>query len=118
MINGNEYKAQAINISYDSLMSQDSGKTDDGVSHIAYILSKIRVVNITLPPTTGDVISSVLQQVQGKTYTLTYFDVLENAEKTIECYTGTSAAEFYNGVILNGLWRGVAFTATELGGEA
>ena len=60
MINGNEYKAQAINISYDSLMSQDSGKTDDGVSHIAYILSKIRVVNITLPPTTGDIISNIL----------------------------------------------------------
>ena len=59
-----------------------------------------------------------LNKVQGKTYSITYYDPLANAEKTITCYTSQSTAECYSGVLNSkGLWQGVTFKAIQTGGE-
>lgn len=42
IIGGVEFKAKAIKPSFDSLATEDSGRTDDGVMHITWIKSKLR----------------------------------------------------------------------------
>lgn len=116
-VNGTEYKAQSIKVNLESLASEDSGRTDDGVMRINWVLKKIRKVEIQVAPSTTANIAPLLSAVQGQTYSLTYFDPLANAEKTINAYTSTSSSELYSGVLYNGLWQGTSFNAIELGGE-
>ena len=116
-VNGTEYKAQSIKVNLESLASEDSGRTDDGVMHINWVLKKIRKVQIELPPSTADVFAPLLAAVQGQTYSLTYFDPLANAEKTITAYTSKGSSSLYSGVLYNGLWQGTQFNAIEVGGE-
>ena len=116
-VNGTEYLAKSIKVDLESLASEDSGRTDDGVMHINWILKKIRKVQIELPPSTADVFAPLLAAVQGQTYSLTYFDPLANAEKTITAYTSKGSSSLYSGVLYNGLWQGTQFNAIEVGGE-
>ena len=116
-VNGTEYLAKSIKVDLESLASEDSGRTDDGVMHINWVLKKIRKVEIQVAPSTTANIAPLLSAVQGQTYSLTYFDPLANAEKTITAYTSTSSSELYSGVLYNGLWQGTSFNAIELGGE-
>lgn len=116
-VNGSEFPAKSINVSYESIASEDSGRTDDGVMHINWVMRRVRKVSITLPPQDATGIALVLNAVQGKEYNLTYWDVLANAEKTIHVYTSTSSASMYSGVLYNGLWQDVTFNAIEVAGE-
>ena len=116
-VNGTEYLAKSIKVDLESLASEDSGRTDDGVMHINWVLKKIRKVQIELPPSTADVFAPLLAAVQGQTYSLTYFDPLDNAEKTITAYTSKGSSSLYSGVLYNGLWQGTQFNAIEVGGE-
>ena len=116
-VNGKEYVAKSIKVNLESLASEDSGRTDDGVMRINWILKKIRKIEIQVAPSTTADIAPLLAAVQGQTYSLTYFDPLANAEKTITAYTSTSSSELYSGILYNGLWQGTSFNAIELGGE-
>ena len=116
-VNGKEYVAKSIKVDLESLASEDSGRTDNGVMHINWVLKKIRKVQIELPPSTPDVFSPLLNAVQGQIYLLTYFDPMDNSEKTINAYTSTSSSELYSGVLYNGLWQGIQFNAIQVGGE-
>ena len=116
-VNGTEYLAKSIKVDLESLASEDSGRTDDGVMHINWVIKKIRKVEIQVAPSTTANIAPLLSAVQGQTYSLTYFDPLANAEKTITAYTSTSSSELYSGVLYNGLWQGTQFNAIEVGGE-
>lgn len=114
---GTPIAAQKIVPQYDSLASEDSGRTDDGVMHIDWIKTNLRKYEITLPPSPPEVVSSVFSAVQGKTYTLTVFDVQANAEVTVHCYTSNSKADCYSGVLLagRGVWQNATFSAIEIG---
>ena len=116
-VNGTEYLAKSIKVDLESLASEDSGRTDDGVMHINWILRKIRKVFIEMPPSITADIAPLLSAVQGQTYSLTYFDPLDNAEKTITAYTSKGSSSLYSGVLYNGLWQGTQFNAIEVGGE-
>ena len=112
-----EYVAKSLKVNYESLSGEDSGRTDDGVMRINWIFRRIRKVEIEMPPMKSSDLSKLLSLVQGQEYNLTYFDPLDNAEKTIQVYTSNSKTDLYSGMILNGLWQGVAFNAIELAGE-
>ena len=116
-INDNEFKAQNLKVSYTSIQTSDSDRTDDGMTHIDFILSNKRKVQITLPPIDDIIISKLFSDIQGKTYSLTYYDPIKKGEYTINCYSLTTNANMYSGIVLDGLWNGVSFTAIELGGE-
>ena len=116
-VNGAEYLAKSIKVDLESLASEDSGRTDDGVMHINWVLKKIRKVFIEMPPSITADIAPLLSAVQGQTYSLTYFDPLDNAEKTITAYTSKGSSSLYSGVLYNGLWQGTQFNAIEVGGE-
>ena len=86
--------------------------------HIYWVRRRVRKVSIEMPPTSDRaMIAQLLASVQGQEYNLTYWDQLENAEKTINVYTSTSKSDWYNGVVYNGIAQGVSFNAIELAGE-
>lgn len=116
-INNEQFEAKSLRVNYESLSGEDSGRTDDGVMRINWIFKKVRKVEIEMPPMKNSDLSKLLSLVQGQEYSLTYFDPLDNAEKTIQVYTSNSKTDLYSGMILKGLWQGVAFNAIELAGE-
>lgn len=116
-IDGKEYKAKSLSITYESLAAEDSGRNADGSMHISWIYSNIRKVQIELPPCTASVASEILSKVQGKIYDFTYYDLKENRELTITVYTSNSKGDMYNGIVMNGLYQGIQFSAIEMEGE-
>ena len=116
-INNEQFEAKSLRVNYESLSGEDSGRTDDGVMRINWIFKKVRKVEIEMPPMKSSDLSKLLSLVQGQEYRLTYVDPLDNAEKTIQVYTSNSKTDLYSGMILKGLWQGVAFNAIELAGE-
>lgn len=112
-----EVSPKSLVLNFESLASENSGRTLDGVMHIYWVFNRIRKLEIELPPTTPDVIAQIFSRVQGQEYYITYFDVLEDQEKTIHVYTSNSSADCYNGIVRNGLWKGAKFNAIEIAGE-
>lgn len=119
VIINNEYQfaPKDLVLNYESLASDNSGRTLDGVMHIYWVFNKIRKLEITLAPTTADKIAEIFSRVQGQEYDITYWDLVENGEKTIHCYTSNSHADCYSGRVKNGLYEGATFNAIEIAGE-
>lgn len=117
-INGDkQFVAKSLRVGFESLVGEDSGRTDDGVMRINWVFRRIRKVEIEMAPMTSIKVAELLGLVQGQEYELTYYDPLDNVERTIEVYTSNSKSDLYSGVVLNGLWQGVSFNAIELAGE-
>lgn len=112
-----EISPKSLLCNFESLASDNSGRTLDGVMHIYWVFNKIRKLEIELAPATADVLAQVFSRVQGQEYDITYWDVLENRQKTIHVYTSNSSVDCYNGIVRNGLYRGAKFNAIEIAGE-
>lgn len=74
VIINNEYQfaPKDLVLNYESLASDNSGRTLDGVIHIYWVFNKIRKLEITLAPTTADKIAEIFSRVQGQEYDITY----------------------------------------------
>lgn len=114
-IGSKEFAPQSIKPSFDSLASEDSGRTDDGVMHIEWVKPKLRKYEIQMPPCTSAQAYEILSLVQGKDYNITVWDISTNQEQTIHCYTSNSSADCYSGILHDGFWKGISFSAIELG---
>lgn len=112
-----EVSPKSLLCNFESLASDNSGRTLDGVMHIYWVFNKIRKLEIELAPSTSEKLAEIFSRVQGQEYYITYFDVLENQEKTIKVYTSNSSVDCYSGVVRNGLYRGAKFNAIEIAGE-
>ena len=88
-IGSQEFAAKNIKVGFESLAGSDSGRTEDGIMHINWIYRRIRKVEIEMPPITAEEVSRLLSLVQGKEYSLTYFDPIDNNYKQIGVYTST-----------------------------
>lgn len=106
-----------LQIDYDSLATEDSGRSVSGYMDITWILTRARKVEVQLPPCSSAFASQVLKRVMGKKYYITYWDLINNAEKTCYVYTSKSNGSLYSGVLHNGLYQGVTFNAIEIMGE-
>jgi len=117
--NSSTFTPKKLNIIYDTLASEDSGRTDDGVMHIQWIVGDGQTyksfvkLEIEMAPCSGSEASTILNLVQGKVYNITYYDIRRNAEQTLEVYTSTSQGNCYSGIFnsYTGLWEGVSFNA-------
>jgi len=122
-ISGTEFKPTRLNIIYDTLASEDSGRTDDGVMHINWIIGKgqpiesIVRLEIEMPPCSAAKAQQILSLVQGNIYYITYYDIRTDSEKTVKVYTSTSQGNCYSGVFNSstGLWEGISFNAISTG---
>lgn len=112
-----EVAPKSLLVHYDSLASANSGRTLDGVMHIYYIFNKIRKLEIELRPSSPEEVAQIFSRVMGQFYNITYWDVLENQQKTIYVYTSNADADWYSGIVRNGLLQGIKFHAIELAGE-
>ena len=112
-----EIAPKSLQIDYDSLASANSGRTLDGVMHIYYVFNKIRKLEIELRPMTPDELAPIISRVQGQFYDITYWDLIDNQERTIHVYTSKSGANWYSGIVRHGLVQGIKFNAIELAGE-
>ena len=116
-VNGVRFPAQKIRNNWESLATEDSGRTLDGVMHIYWVFEKINKVEITLPPCNGETVQRLIDAVQGRIYTLTWFDPGTNSVRSMQCYTSNSHADMYSGIIRNGLWEKVTFNAIQIQGD-
>lgn len=111
-------KPKTMSVDYDSLATEDSGRTDDGVMHIDWILSRARKVNITLPPMTQSEVGAILDKVSGRIYWIKYTDAIGGDGWVMNVYTSKSSTAMYSSVLASGgLWTDAAFNAIEMGGE-
>lgn len=62
------FSPKSLKVNFESLASEDSGRTNDGIMHVSFVLSRIRKIEITMPPCTVDNASKILNLVQGKVY--------------------------------------------------
>lgn len=113
-IGSTEYKPKSLKITYDSLATSNSGRSDNGTMKITWVRKNIRKVEIEMPPMTMSALSSLLSAVSGQTYNITIHDPKSNAEDTFQVYTSNTQGECYSGVLHNGLYQGVQFSAIEV----
>ena len=112
-----EVAPKSLLVHYDSLASSNSGRTLDGVMHIYWVFNKIRKLEIELRPSTPEEVAQIFSRVMGQFYDITYWDLIENQERTIHVYTSNGDADWYSGIVRNGLLQGIKFHAIELAGE-
>ena len=113
-IGSKEYSPKSLKVTYDSLATANSGRADDGTMVINWVRQNIRKIEIEMPPMKMAALSTLLTAVSGKKYNLTFHDPRSNAEVTVQVYTSNSKGECYSGVLLNGLYQGVQFSAIEV----
>ncbi len=106
-----------MQIDYDSLATEDSGRSVSGYLDITWIISRARKVELQLPPCSSTFASKILKRVMGKHYYLTYWDLIDDAERTIYVYTSNGRGGMYSGVVRNGIYQGISFNAIEIDGE-
>lgn len=117
---GVEFPVMKMVVEYESLVSPDSGRTDDGVMHIedlldgGWIQRRLRKVKITLPPTPANDLGAYLDAVLGKEYVIDFIDPIEG-ETQMRVYTSAGSVELYNARIHGGLWYNITFNAIEMG---
>ena len=63
---------KSLKESDESLASEDSGRTLDGVMHIYWVQRDLKKVEIVLPPCRADMIRQLKDIVQGKEYYIRY----------------------------------------------
>lgn len=108
-----EFTPKAVSPVYESIADETSGRDDSGEMHITWLKNKLVKLEIELPAhyENDSRYNTILNLVQGKVYNLTYWDILEKTEKTIECYTSNSKYSWTH----NGIITGVSFSAIQTG---
>lgn len=113
-IGSTEYKPKSLKVTYDSLATANSGRSDNGTMNITWVRTNIRKVEVIMPPMKMAQLAALLNAVSGKKYNMTFHDPRTNTEVTVQMYTSNASGECYSGVLYNGLYQGVEFHAIEV----
>ena len=113
-IGSTEYSPKSLKITYDSLATANSGRSDNGTMVINWVRTNIRKVEIEMPPMKLSDLSGLLTAVSGKKYNMTFRDIRTNSEVTVQMYTSNTQGDCYSGVLHGGLYHGVQFSAIEV----
>lgn len=113
-VDGKEYSPKSINITYDSLATSKSGRADDGTMKITWVRRNITKIEIVMPPMKPAAAKTLLADISGKKYDMTFHDLLTNSVVEKEMYTSNTKGECYSGVLIGGLYQGISFSAIEV----
>lgn len=113
-IGSTEYSPKSLKVTYDSLATSKSGRSDNGTMNITWVRQNIRKLEIAMPPMEMADLAALLNAVSGKKYNMTFHDPRTNAEVTVQMYTSNTQGECYSGVLYGGLYEGVQFSAIEV----
>lgn len=114
IVDSKEYSPKSLTVTYDSLATSKSGRSDDGTMNITWVRRNIRKLEIVMPPMKPAALKTLLADISGKKYNMTFHDPLTNSEQTVEMYTSNTKGECYSGVLYGGLYQGVQFSAIEV----
>lgn len=109
-----EWAPKSLKITYDSLATANSGRSDNGTMNITWVRQNIRKLEIEMPPMKMSDLASLLGAVSGQKYNITFHDPRTNTEVTVQVYTSNTNGECYSGVLYGGLYQGVQFSAIEV----
>lgn len=113
-IGSTEYSPKSLKVTYDSLATSNSGRSDNGTMNITWVRTNIRKVEVIMPPMKMADLAALLAAVSGQKYNMTFHDPRTNSEVTVQMYTSNATGECYSGVLHNGLYQGVEFHAIEV----
>ena len=109
-----EFSPKNLKFTYDSLAKANSGRSDDGTMVIDWVRKNIRKIEITMPPMKASTLDNLLRRVSGQKYDMTFYDPRTASEVTVQMYTSNTSGECYSGVLYNGMYEGVQFSAIEV----
>ena len=109
-----EFKPKNLKFTYESLAKANSGRSDDGTMVISWVRKNIRKIEVEMPPMNATKLHYLLIRVSGKKYDMTFYDPRTGEEVTVQMYTSNSNGDCYSGVLYNGLYQGVSFSAIEV----
>ena len=99
---------------HDNIVTKDSGRVESGHMHITWVRGDVQVVSFEYEMLTAAECEYMRNLVQGKVYTLTYYD---NGIKTMHAYTGKNNYSVKNlGVYTSdgGQYKSFKFDAVEM----
>lgn len=114
IIGSTEYSPKELKITYDSLATSNSGRSNNGTMNITWVRRNIRKLEIQMAPMTAADLAALLAAVSGQKYNMTFYDIRTGAEVTVQMYTSNAQGECYSGVLHGGLYQGVQFSAIEV----
>lgn len=106
----------SADVTDDSLADDNSGRTDDGVLHVKFIIKSIRKVSFIMPPMTNAEIKDLASKVRDREYDLTFRDPVDGIV-TSRVYTSTANYNLYSTCMYGGLWNQMTFNAIEIAGQ-
>lgn len=109
-----EYSPKSMSFTYDSLATSKSGRADDGTMKITWVRRNITKIEIVMPPMKPSALKTLLADISGKKYNMTFHDPLTNTVVEKEMYTSNTKGACYSGVLHGGLYQGVSFSAIEV----
>lgn len=80
--------ADGVTIDHDNIVSSDSGRVENGQMHITWVRRDVRKVSLTYKMISGAAVAYMNDLMQGKEFTLTYYD---NGIKTMQGYCGKNS---------------------------
>ena len=104
----------SVKISYDNIVSSDSGRTESGRMNITWIRPSVRTVELTYDRITGAEVAFLHGLMQGKEFTFTYFD---GEFKSMSAYAGRDSYTQSNLQAYadeGGLYTGYSITVIEM----
>ena len=116
-VNGTPIYIPAPNtqIDHESIQSADTGRTEDGMMHIDWVRTNMVKVNMTWSHLTGKEVAYLEQLMQGKEFTLTYFD--KGSRHTASVYVSKVTYKKVTDALYaseGGLYSDIAINAIEI----
>ena len=106
------YPSAEIQVDHESLHGADSGRTEDGVMHITWVRRDVPKIFLRWDYLTGREVAYIKDLIQGKEFTLHYFDMGE--KKQVDVYVSKlTYKQVHNGAYANegGLYKDIAASA-------
>lgn len=96
-INGEDfsYLVSGLKVGFETLVSDDSGRTAAG-NTVVDVINKKDKVYVTLRHTTQEEMQSFLNAIEDFVVNISYLNPRTQTIKTIEAYTGTPEPEYYS----------------------
>lgn len=108
------YVPTEIDISHDNIVTNDSGRVESGFMHITWVRGDVCTISFKYAKLTGAECEYIRNLVQGRVYTLTYYD---NGIKTMRAYTGKNDYSQQNLSVYDddgGMYKSLKFNAVEM----
>ena len=116
-INGKAIPAPSkFNITYNDLDSEETGRSLDGNLHRDVIGTNFRTIDLEWKTMEREDLRRLLKALSNKTFSVTYYDPIEDAKITKTMYAGNRKVDMYNYIIDNGkpLWLDISVSLIQV----